>query len=78
MSGGVKSTVVSTNGLNEKIFQKLLKNLLTKPLKCGIIIMSRGGARWHRVPHDAKGSTPYTDEYERPPKKFLKNFSKTS
>jgi hypothetical protein len=45
---------------------------------CDIIIMSRGGARWHRVPHDAKGSTPYTDEYERPPKKFLKNFSKTS
>jgi hypothetical protein len=62
----------------EKIFQKVLKNLLTNSPKCGIIIMSRGGARWHRVPHDARGSTPHADEHERPSKKFLKNFSKTS
>ena len=34
---GVKSTVVSTTDLNEKIFQKLLKKPLTNHLKCGII-----------------------------------------
>ena len=38
--------------------------------------MSRGDARWHWVPHNAKGSTPYTDEYERPLKKFSKTFEK--
>ena len=62
----------------QKIFEKLFKNLLTKSQKCGIIYTSRGDARWHRVPHDAKGSNPYADEHERPSKKFLKNFSKTS
>jgi hypothetical protein len=36
--------------------------------------MSRGDARWHWVPHNAKGSTPYTDEYERPSKNFQKVF----
>jgi hypothetical protein len=47
---------------------------LTFPSLRGIIYMSRGDARWHWVPHNAKGSTPYTDEYERPSKNFQKVF----
>ena len=61
-----------------KNMKENFRNLLTKSQKCGIIYTSRGDARWHRVPHDARGSTPHADEHERPSKKFLKNFSKTS
>jgi hypothetical protein len=38
--------------------------------------MSRGEARWHRVPYDAKGSTPCTDECENLEKIFQRNFEK--
>lgn len=62
-----------------KNFAKLCATcLLQFILKYGILYMSRGDARWHRVPQDAKGSTPYTDEYKRPSKKIWKKFSKTS
>jgi hypothetical protein len=45
LSNGAKSVFgvcVFTLQGSKKIFQKLLENLLTKPQKCGIIIMSRG------------------------------------
>jgi hypothetical protein len=49
---------------------------LTFGARCGIIIMSRGEARWHWVPHNAKGSTPCTDECENLEKIFEKTFQK--
>lgn len=49
---------------------------LTFSLEYGIIYMSRGEARWHRAPHDAKGSTPCTDECENLEKIFEKTFQK--
>jgi hypothetical protein len=47
-------------------------------LWCYTIIVKRESqlSRWHRVPHDARGSIPLTDESEKKLKNLLTNFNR--
>ena len=70
--GAVKIYIVSPL---TKIFKEILKNPLTKPQKCGIIIVSRGEGNnpqgWREWIAEVK-----TAHYNSPPKIFSKTFEK--
>ena len=61
-----------------KLHKFSLESLCNLPIdfapKMWYNIYVKGQGEAHRVPYDAKGSTPYTDECERPLKNFSKNF----